>query len=29
MSITPTFSGEVMMAGWSDTHTSGEVYAAR
>ena len=23
MSITPTFSGEVMMAGWSDTHTSG------
>ena len=21
--LTPTFSGEVMMAGWSDTHTSG------
>ena len=21
--ITPTFAGEVMMAGWSDTHTSG------
>jgi len=22
-SITPTFTGEVMMAGWSDTHTAG------